>query len=143
VDGKFCRCLIDEGSRRSRLAERRPANCNRIGFRQSQRVRPAQNSRRERGLYLRRSEREGEAGPFSHEGAENVAIERGFVGVQVSEDGIRPPVRPGKQETSASAALGTSSGAARVRRVEPQVLTHKAHSGYESARFRAVFSGPP
>jgi hypothetical protein len=51
---------------------------------------------RERGLYLRRSEREGEAGPFSHEGAENVAIERGFLGVQVSEDGIRP-IRPGNR----------------------------------------------
>jgi hypothetical protein len=33
-------------------------------------------------------EREGEAGPFSHEDAENSAIEWGFFGVQVDEDGV-------------------------------------------------------
>ena len=43
-----------------------------------------------------RPEREGEAGPFSHEGTENVAIERGFLGVQVGEDGLRP-IRPGNK----------------------------------------------
>jgi len=43
----------------------------------------------ERCLYLRRPQREGKAGALGDEHRENGAIEWRFLGVQVSEDGVR------------------------------------------------------